>query len=163
MSAIQATLPSQQPQFSFTLQSYTPKTYQVQITNIQSSLPSTLFFILVSYKNVTKNQISSKTNITVKPLITPTNSQIASCLDGENNPALQCLRVVMLAGSTYSATLTNLVESSVYTLYYVVANEFPLRPVFYGKVQSQYIFTTVWEGYLQLLLIVMSLSLLLIV
>jgi hypothetical protein len=122
MTAVQATLPSQQPQFSFTLQSYTPTTYQVQITNIQSSLPSTLYFILVSYKNITKNQISSKTNITVKPLITPTNSQIASCLDGENNPALQCLRVVMLAGSTYSATLTNLVESSVYTLYYVVAN-----------------------------------------
>jgi len=122
LTAIQLSTASQQPQFSLTVQSYTAKTYQVQITNIQSSLPSTLYFILVSYKNITKNQISSKTNITVKPLITPTNSQIASCLDGENNPALQCLRVVMLAGSTYSATLTNLVESSVYTLYYVVAN-----------------------------------------
>jgi hypothetical protein len=109
MDAIQLSTASEQPQFSFTLQNYQAKTYQVQITSIQSSLPSTLYFILVSYKNITINQISSKTNITVKPLITPTNSQIASCLDGQNNPALQCFRVVMLAGSTYSTTIPNLV------------------------------------------------------
>jgi hypothetical protein len=107
-------------------------------------LPSTLYFILVSFKNITKNQISSKTNITIKPRITPTNSQIASCIDGEANPALQCFRVVMQTGTAYTTTITNLVESSVYTLYYVVANEYPLRPVFYGSVQSQFIFTTVW-------------------
>lgn len=81
----------------------------MQISNIQSTLPSTLYFILVSFKNITKNQISAKTNITIKPLITPNNSQIATCVDGEGNPALQCFRVVMQAGTTYTTTITNLV------------------------------------------------------
>jgi hypothetical protein len=48
----------------------------------------------------------------------------------------------MQSGSTYSVTLNNLIDSSVYTLYYAIANEYPLRPVFYGNVQSQFIFTT---------------------
>lgn len=109
MSTVQMTVGTAQPQFSFTLQSYQSKSYKAQITNIQSSLPSTLYFILVSYKNITKNQISSKTNITIKPLVTPSSSQIASCLDGQNNTALQCFRVVMQAGTSYSASVYSLV------------------------------------------------------
>lgn len=109
MGSVQLSLPSQQPQFSFSIQGYQSKSYQVQLTNIQSTLPSTLYFILVSYKNITKNQITAKTNITVKPLVTPTNSQIASCVDGQNNTALQCFRVVMQAGIGYSVTVPNLV------------------------------------------------------
>lgn len=96
-------------------------------------------------------------------MIIPTNSQIASCVDGENNPALQCFRVVMQASTTYTATITNLVESSVYTLYYVVANEYPLRPVFYGNVRSQFVFTTVWESTLKFIGVALLLSLLLII
>lgn len=150
MNAIQLSDSSLQPQFSFTLQDYRAGSYQVTLSSIQSTLPASLYFILVSYKNVTINKISSKTNITIKPLVTPTNSQIASCIDGQGFPAVQCFRIVMQAGTSYSVTLSNLIENSVYVLYYAGANEYPLRPVFYGSVQSSFIFTTselfMWVG-----------------
>jgi hypothetical protein len=82
LTAIQLASANEQPQFSFTVQNYQASSHKVSITNIQSTLPSTMYFILVSYKNITVNKISSKTNITIKPLVTPTNSQIASCVDG---------------------------------------------------------------------------------
>jgi hypothetical protein len=31
-----------------------------------------------------------------------------------------------------------------------MANEYPLRPVFFGGVSTKYIFTTVWESWLVL-------------
>lgn len=141
LPTIQLSSSNSQPQFSFNVQSYQASASQVIISNIQSNLPSTLYFILVSYKNVTINQISSKTTITIKPLVTPTSSQIASCVDGQGFPAVQCFRVVMQSGSSYSVTLSNIVANSVYSLYYTVANEYPLRPVFFGSVQNQFIFT----------------------
>lgn len=142
MTAIQASTANMQPQVSFSISGYQKGSYFVTLNGIQSTLPSTVYYILVSYKNVSINQITSKTNITIKPLRTPTSSQIASCVDGEGFPALKCFRVVMVAGSTYSVTVPNLVDNSVYVLYYTIANEYPLRPIFYGNVQNQYIFTT---------------------
>ena len=122
MTAIQASVANMQPQFSFSVSGYQKGSYYVTLNGIQSTLPSTVYYILVSYKNVSINQITSKTNITIKPLITPTSSQIASCVDGEGNTALKCFRVVMVAGSTYTVTVPNLLDNSVYSLFYTIAN-----------------------------------------
>lgn len=145
MTAINLASSSFYPQISLNVQSYTPGTFKVYITGISSNVPATLYLILVSYKNITTNQITSKTSISIKTLVTPTNSAIASCIDGSGATAVQCMRVVMLTGTSYSLTISNIVENSVYALQYTVANEYPLRPVFYGNVQTQYIFTLNWE------------------
>lgn len=163
MTAIEIGSSSFQPSYSFTLGSFDKTSGQVKITNIYSSLPSTLYFILVSYKNITTNQISSKTNITIKPLIDSTASQVASCVDGEGNDAVQCFRVVMQAGKTYSFTLTNMHENSVYALQYAIANEYPTRPIFYGGVSVQFISTVSWGSFEFISLLAIVLGLLMIV
>lgn len=109
MDAITASSASFQPQISLTINNYIPSSYQIVVSDIKSNIHSSVYFILVSYKNITTNQISSKTTISVKPLIVPTSDQIASCIDGAGFTALQCMRVVMQAGSTYSFKFTNIV------------------------------------------------------
>ena len=124
------------PTVSLTVDPYTYNSRVVTISSITVSLPSSLYMILVSYKNITTNQISKKTNITIKPVVTPSNEQVASCKDGSGQVAVQCQRIVMLSGSTYSLTLSNMVDDSVYAMHYVLANEYPERPVFYGSVNT---------------------------
>ena len=101
--------------------------------------------ILVSHKNITKNQITAETKIFMKQLVTPSSDQIASCVDGTNYGAIQCIRIAIAAGSVYSLIFENIVDDSVYVLYYTIANEYPLRPVFYGNVQRQFIITSLYE------------------
>jgi hypothetical protein len=157
MTAVYASSGSFQPQMSLTVQPYSQGSYQVTVNNILCNVPCSVYFILVSYKNISTNQITSTTNITIKTLYAPTSDQVASCLDGSASPAVQCMRVVAQAGISYSFTLASIVENSVYALQYTVANEFPQRPVFYGGVQTKYIFTTNWScfsyGLLAILLV----------
>ena len=91
-----------QPSVSFTLADYVKNSFRVQVTNLRSSLPSTIYFVLVSYKNITTNQISSTTTISIRPIVTPSEDQIASCTDGQQAAVVQCRRVVMLPNTDYS-------------------------------------------------------------
>ena len=145
MSAVQ-TASGFTPTVSLTVDPYTYNSLTVTISSITASLPSSLYMVLVSYKNITTNQISKKTNITIKPVVTPSNEQVASCKDGSGEAAVQCHRVVMLSGSSYSVTFTNIINDAVYAMHYVVANEYPERPVFHGSVMTQYIYTNWGEG-----------------
>ena len=145
MTAIQASAVEFQPSVSFVVNSYVKGTYKVTVSNMVSNIPTAVYFVLVSYKNITTNQISSTTTITIKPLAIPSAEQVASCVDGGDYPAVQCRRVMLLTGTTYSFDFSSLVENSVYAVHYVYANEFPQRPIFYGAVQTKYIFTTNWE------------------
>ncbi len=98
-----------QPQITLIINEYRPNSYQIVVSDIKSNIHSSVYFILVSYKNISTNQISSKTTISIKPLITPTSDQIASCIDGAGFTALQCMRVVMQATNSYSFKFTNIV------------------------------------------------------
>lgn len=91
-----------QPSTTFTLHGYQAGTYKVSVTNIYSSVPGSIYFVLVSYKNITTNQISSTTTINIKPLVIPTADQIASCVDGSDYSAVQCRRVVVLNSTAYN-------------------------------------------------------------
>lgn len=144
MIAINAGLSSFQPSVSFVVGDYVKGTYSATVSNLKTSVPATIYFVLVSYKNITKNQIKSTTTISIRTLVTPSQDQIASCTDGAGVAAIQCHRVAMIEGSTYSFSFKNLVENSVYALHYAYANEYPERPIFWGQVKTQYIFTTVW-------------------
>lgn len=152
MQAISATA-AYQPSITFTLRDYVKSSFKVQIAQLRSSQPATVYFILVSHKNITTNQITSTTTISIKPIITPTHDQVASCVDGSSAAAVQCMRVVMLANTDYSFYFQNLVENSVYALHYAYANEYPQRPIFYGAVQTSYIYTTTHEHWTQLVLV----------
>jgi hypothetical protein len=73
-------------------------------------------------------------------------------MDGSSYPAIQCRRVVMLSGMTYSFDFSSLAENSVYAMHYTYANQYPQRPVFYGGVHTQYVFTTSSQPHLAFLL-----------
>lgn len=96
MIAIGRSLSSFQPQVSFEVTDYVKDTYLVTVNNLKANVPSTIYFILVSYKNITTNQITSATTISIRTLVTPSQDQIASCTDGAGVPAVQCHRVAML-------------------------------------------------------------------
>ena len=97
-----------QPTVTFLLNSYAIGSYMSKITGLTSNVPASIYFVLISYKTIATNQITSKTNITLKSLVTPTADQIASCTDGSGQAAIQCTRVVMLPNSSYSVTFSNL-------------------------------------------------------
>lgn len=123
------------------MDSYVFRSAKIKISGISGNVYSSLYMILVSHKNITTNQITSETKISIKQLVIPTNDQVASCVDGTNYTAIQCMRVVMQPDNVYSVTFDNIVDDSVYALYYTIANEYPLRPVFYEGVKKQLIIT----------------------
>jgi hypothetical protein len=158
-TAMTSATASFQPRPSFLLSSYLPSTHTVTLSGLATNVPATAYFILASYKNITTNQITSKTTITIKPLSAPSEDQIASCKDGSGFAAVQCRRVAMLVGQSYSFAWGNLADNSVYAMYYTYANQYPQRPIFYGGVHSQLIFTTSHHPHL-LLALALLLSLL---
>lgn len=109
MTAIQSSSGLFQPSMNLNIQTYSKGAYKVYITGIQMSVPGTIYFLLVSYKNITTNQITSQTKISIKTLVTPSSDQIASCTDGSGYPGVQCMRVVAQSGKSYSLTLPNIV------------------------------------------------------
>lgn len=109
MTAIGASSSAFQPQASLVIEDYQSGAYKVRVSNVKANVPSTAYLVLVSFKNITTNQVTSTTTITIKPLVIPTEDQIASCLDGGSYPAVQCRRVAMLSGSSYSFYFDNLV------------------------------------------------------
>lgn len=96
MTAINTGLSSFQPSVSFVVSDYLKGTYQATVSNLKTNVPATIYFILVSYKNITKNQITSTTTISIRTLVTPSQDQIASCTDGAGVTAMQCHRVAMI-------------------------------------------------------------------
>ena len=109
MNGIQSLTSDFQPSISFAVHNYQAGSYKVSVTDLYSSIPGSVYFVLVSYKNITTNQISSTTTINIKPLVTPSADQIASCVDGSDYPAVQCRRVVMLNSTAYNFDFSNLV------------------------------------------------------
>jgi len=102
MDAVQSLTSDFQPQVTFTTHAYQTGSYKVSVSNLFSSVPGTVYFVLVSYKNITTNQISSTTTITIRPLVVPSADQIASCVDGSGFAGVQCRRVVMLNSTSYN-------------------------------------------------------------
>ena len=102
MNGIQSLNTDFQPLITFTTHDYQAGSYKISVTNLISSVPGTVYFVLVSYKNITTNQISSTTTITIKPVVVPTADQIASCVDGSGYAGVQCRRVVMLNSTAYN-------------------------------------------------------------
>jgi len=97
------------PQISLTVNNYIANTNKIYINSIQSNVAATIYFILVSYKNITTNKITSQTSISIRTLIQPTSNQIASCVDGSGYAAAQCMRVSAQGGKIYSLTLPTIV------------------------------------------------------
>lgn len=105
----------------------------ISIDSIQLTLPGFVYFVLVRNRRVVYNIITGHTDIEIRPALTPTSSQILNCLDGYGEPALACKRVVYHEG-TLSLSFESIDNNSLYTGYYIVANEYPLRPIVIGDV-----------------------------
>lgn len=60
--------------------------------------------------------------------------------------AISCQRIVLKDGETMDVELPGIAASRMYALFYVVACEYPLRPIVYGDVQKLEMVTVLLEG-----------------
>jgi hypothetical protein len=133
------------------------------LRSLRLSKPGSVYLILTPYKKMTKNQIAGHTDIEIRPLITPTSEQILNCLDGYNVRALSCQRIVLKEGESMDVELQGIETSRMYALFYVVACEYPLRPVVYGEVMKVEMVTVLsWEVRLNAVLGMLLVSLMII-
>ena len=56
---------------------------------------------------------------------------------------MDCRRVIFLKDKSKDIEFTNVTNNSVYVLYYLVANEYPLRPIYIEDVKNITIDTSV--------------------
>jgi len=66
----------------------------------------------------------------------PTNEQINNCLDWNNEAVDSCAKVVIANGDNVELFLKDLTPNTVYIVYYTVANEYPIIPVFSNNIES---------------------------
>ena len=136
LNAIEASTSAFQPSFSYSSSAYTSSSNQYTINSMKLSEAGSVYFILVFNKKITNNTITGHTDIEIRPAVVPSGEQIVNCLDGENRTPLDCRRVVFMKNVPRSVTFTNITSNQVHLLYYVVANEYPLRPVLTSSVSN---------------------------
>ncbi len=64
------------------MNSYIAANMSITISQIQLTHPGSVYFIIVSFKQIVKNQITGHSDITIRPVIVPSVEQILNCLDG---------------------------------------------------------------------------------
>jgi len=67
---------------------------------------------------------------------TPSHTQINSCLDWNGESADACAKAVIANNDNVQLLLKNLKANTVYVVYYTVANEYPIEPVFSDTIDS---------------------------
>jgi hypothetical protein len=107
--------------------------------------PGTIYTVLTFTRRITFDIISGNSEIDIYPAVTPTAEQVLNCRDGYDNRALQCLRVVFMGGETKEAVFSNVGNDSEFVIYYVVANEYPVRPIVVSAVNN-FTVLTLLEG-----------------
>lgn len=78
----------------------------------------------------------STTDIPSRISRTPTKEQINNCRDWNDEPADACAKAVIANNDNVELFLKDLTQNTVYVVYYTVANEYPIAPVFSNNVES---------------------------
>jgi hypothetical protein len=110
------------PSLTFISEPYVKNSGNLYLRNVQLSKPGSAYFILTSYKKLTKNQIAGHTDIEIRPLIIPTYEQLLNCKDGYNVDALSCQRIVLKQDETMDVQFTGIFDNRMYALFYVSVN-----------------------------------------
>lgn len=67
---------------------------------------------------------------------TPTYDQINNCLDWNNEAADACAKAVIANNNNVDLLLKDLKPNTAYIVYYTVANQYPIQPIFSNEIQS---------------------------
>jgi hypothetical protein len=88
----------------------------------------TVYFVLVLYKQFVTDAVTNETSVKIRLNADPTPWQMLNCKNWQNNTAEACARAVY-SGELLSIQLNGVQNNSMYLLYYMIANEYPFRPV----------------------------------
>jgi hypothetical protein len=126
----------------FTTPSYNSAQFKLTVTNVQVlGGVGTVYFVLVLYKQISVNATTKSTTVNIRMNQAPTATQILNCQNWLGQTAEGCARAVYTGVAPLTVSFTPVLQNSLYLLYYVVASEFPLRPIANTKVSSTTIVT----------------------
>ena len=119
----------------------------------------TVYFVLVLYKQIATNTSSKATTVNIRMNQAPTTEQVLNCQNWLSQTANGCARAVYTGVSPLTVTFNPVYGNSLYLLYYVVASEYPLRPIASQKVLSTTVVTYSGSWVLQIGVILLLLLL----
>lgn len=130
------------PKFTADKPIYDAGSGTIIISNAYLDKPGSVYMILTFSRKITYNDITGKTDIDIRPALTPSSSNLLNCLDGYNDSPLKCYQIFYVGSTSKTLTFTNISSNSLYVIYYAVANEYPLRPVIVSSVDNFTVLTT---------------------
>lgn len=130
------------PTFTFDEPAYDNSSNSISVSNMMLDKAGSVYFIVTFSRKIEYNKITGHTDINIRPALTPSSEQVLNCYDGYGSTPLQCTRVMFMANVKRSLTFPNISSNSIYTIYYVLANEYPLRPVVVSEVTNFTVLTT---------------------
>lgn len=126
------------------LKSYTTDTITVdgnstiRITNFRMTAKGSVYAIAreVAKVIVDPEDEFTTTDVTTRLPRTPTNAQIYACLDWNGDDVDACGRAIIANDDNVELLLRDLKVNTMYIVYYTVANEYPIEPIFGNDIQS---------------------------
>ena len=104
-----------------------------------------IYFVLALYKQISVNLTAKVSTVSVRMNKSPTVEQVLNCQNWLGNAAEGCARAVYTGVSPLTVTFASVQPNALYMLYYVVASEFPLRPIVSSVVSSTTVVTYLFE------------------
>jgi len=119
----------------------------IKMSNIQLSSEGTVYAIAREIGQVIPDPEDEFSSIEVPTRIhrTPTNEQINNCVDWNNEPADACAKAVIANDEDVALLLKDLKPNKLYVVYYTVANEYPIQPIFSNEIVS-FTVKVLWGG-----------------
>ena len=130
---------------------YNSVTKQLVVSNVQvMGGQGTVYFVLVHYKTIVVDHVTGTTTVNIKMNKQPTVEQVINCQNWLAETTTTCARAVYSGSASIGVTFANVSPDSLYLLYYVVASEYPLRPVTSASVMSDTVVTYSWESWVKI-------------
>jgi len=102
----------------------------IVVQDITLSSDGAVYFTIIPYKTIQLDAVEeSYVNITINSVGTPTPNQILNCMNWDNSVASGCARAIYMSGQNVTVYFENVSPNTIYKVFYVVANEYPLRPI----------------------------------
>jgi len=110
----------------------------IKMSNIQLSSEGTVYAIAREIGLVIPDPEDefSTTEVPTRNPRTPTHDQINKCVDWNNEPADACGKAVIANDEDVTLLLKDLKPNTLYIVYYTVANEYPIQPIFSNQIES---------------------------
>jgi len=107
-----------------------PEYVNIILKNVKLSKDGAIYFIIERIATFMYDKTELKYfRIALIDSVTPTPQQIVSCLNGRGFETDKCVRGVFNDNRELEIEFSHLLFLSEYRIYYVVANDFPLRPI----------------------------------